>query len=255
MRKKLLIIQKGVLISMISKQLYTLQIKTKQNFAENLAHLRDLILQCQKGSIILAPEVSLTNFCYQRMSEAAEFAKEATSVLLELSYEKTIAITFIEQYRKKFYNNLKVFHKGELLHKQSKHKLFPLGNEHLHFKAGSLEEIIPFEIDRIKCGAINCFELRFIELWQKVKGCDLIFVPAQWGKERKEHFETLCKALAITTQSFVIASDGANDSIAKGSAIISPFGSVTKDDSKEIIGLKVNFNEVQQVRKFIDIGL
>ncbi|CAM2860627.1 carbon-nitrogen hydrolase family protein [Helicobacter burdigaliensis] len=240
---------------MISKQLYTLQVKTKQNFEENLNHLRELIINCEEDSIILAPEVCLTNFCYQRMEEASEFAKSATEILLHLSSSKTIILTMIEKYKGGYYNNLKVFHKGELLHKQSKNKLFPLGNEHLHFEAGGFDEISPFSIDGLRCGAINCFELRFIEIWQRLKGCDLLFVPAQWGKERKDHFEALIKALAITTQSFVVASDGANDAIAKGSAIVTPFGYVNLDDSKEIITLKANFGDVAKVRKFIDIGL
>lgn len=240
---------------MISKQLYALQVKTGQNFEENLTHLKNLILDCESDSIILAPEVCLTNFCYQRMDEASEFAKIATETLLRLSSDRTIAITMIEKYRDGFYNNLKVFHKGELLHKQSKHKLFPLGNEHLHFQSGDIAEIAPFKIDDLTCGAINCFELRFIELWERVKGCDLIFVPAQWGKERKDNFETLCKALAITTQSFVLASSGANDTCAKGSGIISPFGLVLTDDSKEVIAMRADFNAVSQVRKYINIGL
>ncbi len=240
---------------MISKPLYTLQLKTKQNFEDNLTHLKNLILDCESDSIILATEVCLTNFCYQRMDEAAEFAKVATESLLRLCSDRVIVITMIEKYRNGFYNNLKVFYKGELLHKQSKHKLFPLGNEHLHFQSGDIAEIAPFEIDGIVCGAINCFELRFIELWQLLKGCDLIFVPAQWGKERKDNFETLSKALAITTQSFVMASSGANDTCAKGSAIISPFGYATKDDEQEVISLRANFNEITQARKFIDIGL
>ncbi|WP_034290431.1 carbon-nitrogen hydrolase family protein [Helicobacter sp. MIT 11-5569] len=240
---------------MISKQLYSLQIKTKQNFEENLTHLKNLILNCKSDSIILAPEVCLTNFCYQRMDEAAEFAKVATESLLCLSNDRTIILTMIEKYRDGFYNNLKVFHKGELLHKQSKHKLFPLGNEHLHFQSGDIGEIAPFKIDGLTCGAINCFELRFIELWQRVKGCDLIFVPAQWGKERKDNFETLTKALAITTQSFVLASGGANDTCAKGSGIISPFGDATTNDNEEIIGMLADFNAITQVRKYINIGL
>lgn len=240
---------------MISKQLYALQFKTKQNFEDNLTHLKNLILNCESNSIILAPEVCLTNFCYQQMEEASAFAKEATQTLLSLSSERTIILTMIEKYHNAFYNNLKVFHNGELLHKQSKHKLFPLGNEHLHFTSGDIAEIAPFKIDGLICGALNCFELRFIELWQRLKGCDLIFIPAQWGKERKDNFETLTKALAITTQSFVIASSGANDNCAKGSAIITPFGAANKDDTLECIGFKADFNAIAQVRKFIDIGL
>ncbi len=240
---------------MISKRLYSLQFKTKQNVEENLATRKNLISKCREDSIILAPEVSLTHFSYQRMDEAAEFAKEATEELLALSREKTIIVTMIEKNKIDYFNNLKVFHRGELLHKQSKSRLFPLGDEHNHFKAGSEEEIVPFEIDGIKCGAINCFELRFTEIWSRLKGCELLFVPAQWGKERKDHFETLTKALAIANQAFVIASDGANDSMAKGSAIISPFGIVTKDDEKEIIFLDADLTEIKKVRRYINVGL
>lgn len=240
---------------MISKQLYALQVRTKQSFAENLNHIRELIINCDSDSIILLPEVCLTNFAYQRMEETSEFSKVATQALIDLSQEKTIITTMIEKYKDGFYNNLKVFHNMQLLHKQSKNKLFPLGDEHLHFKAGNIDEISPFNIDGLKCGAINCFELRFIEIWERLKGCDLLLVPAQWSKERKDNFETLTKALAITTQSFVIASNGANDNIAKGSGIITPLGYATRDDTKEIIGLKANFSEVAKARKFINIGL
>lgn len=240
---------------MISKRLYTLQFKTKQNFEENLLTLKNLIAKCREDSIILAPEVCLTNFAYQRMEEAAEFAKEATEELLALSREKTIILTMIEKHKNGFFNNLKVFHRGEMLHKQSKSRLFPLGDEHIHFTAGKEEEILPFEIDGIQCGAINCFELRFTELWNRVRGCEIIFVPAQWGRERKDHFETLTKALAISSQAFVVASDGANDSMAKGSAIISPFGIVEQDDEKEIIFLDADLTEIKEVRRYINVGL
>jgi len=240
---------------MTSKRLYALQIKTKIDFKENLKHLRSSIAKCKEDSIILAPEVSLTNFCYQRMDEAASFANIATEALLELSKDRTIVTTMIEKNKIDYFNNLKVFHKGEVVHKQSKTKLFPLGDEHQHFKAGSENEVVLFDLDGLKCGAINCFELRFPELWNRLKGADLIFVPAQWGKERKEHFETLIKALAIVNQCFVLASDGANDNMAKGSAIIAPFGTVIKDDKKEIIFHDADLTEIKKVRRYINVGL
>ena len=43
--------------------------------------------------------------------------------------------------------------------------------------------------------------------------------------------------------------------MAKGSAIISPFGNVNKDDEKEIIIEKVDLKEIKKVRKYINIGL
>ncbi|NCB10280.1 MAG: carbon-nitrogen hydrolase family protein, partial [Erysipelotrichia bacterium] len=87
------------------------------------------------------------------------------------------------------------------------------------------------------------------------KGADIILNPAMWGIKRKEHYETISKALALVNQSFVIASNSANDNMAKGSAIISPFGNVTKDDSKEKIEVLFDKDEIKKVRTYIDIGL
>ncbi|PAF41417.1 carbon-nitrogen hydrolase family protein [Helicobacter sp. 11S02596-1] len=240
---------------MTSKRLYALQIKTKQDFNANLTLVGDLIGKCGEGAIVLTPEVVFSGFAYQRMEEASEFSKKATEYLLKISSDKSIVTTMIEKNGNYFYNNLKVFHKGEVIHKQSKHKLFLLGEEHLHFQPGDIEEITPFFIDGMACGALNCFELRFADLWGRIRGAEIIFVPAQWGKARKDHYETLTKALAITNQAFVIASDSANDQMAKGSAIITPYGAVYRDDNREVVAQEVNLNEVNQMRKYIYIGL
>lgn len=240
---------------MIFKDIYTLQIKTKQKFEENLARVLKAIQESEEGAILLTPELVFSGFCYQKMEEANEFSKYATEQLLKASTKHTIITTMIEKKRHKFYNNLKVFSRGELVHKQAKYELFLLGDEHLHFAPGSINEIIPFRIDSINCGALVCFELRFIELWSRLKGVDIIFIPAQWGKARKDHFETLCKALAIANESFVVASGSASLNMAKSSAIISPYGRVYKDDSLEVIHAKIDLAEVEKMRKYINIGL
>ena len=43
--------------------------------------------------------------------------------------------------------------------------------------------------------------------------------------------------------------------MAKGSAIISPFGNIIKDDSKEILKVVFDRDEIKKTRKYIDIGL
>ncbi|MGI0407317.1 carbon-nitrogen hydrolase family protein [Helicobacter himalayensis] len=240
---------------MISKKLYSLQVKIGLDFEANLKKVCALLEQCQEDSIVCTPEVVFSGFAYQKMAEAVEFSKIATESLLEFSKSRTIITTMIEQKRNQYFNNLKVFHKGEVIHSQAKHKLFMLGEEHLHFGAGRLEDIVPFYIDSLKCAAINCFELRFIDLWKRAQGADIIFVPAIWGKARKEQFESLCKALAIINQAFVVASDGANDTMAKGSAIITPYGVVYKNDKKEIISAQVDLSEITKMRKYIQTDL
>lgn len=240
---------------MISKKLYSLQVKIGLDFEANLKKVCALLEQCQEDSIICTPEVVFSGFAYQKMTEAVEFSKIATESLLELSKSRTIITTMIEQKRNQYFNNLKVFHKGEVIHSQAKHKLFMLGEEHLHFSAGKMEDIVPFYVDSLKCAAINCFELRFIDLWKRAQGADIIFVPAIWGKARKDQFESLCKALAIINQAFVVASDGANDTMAKGSAIITPYGVVYKNDKKEIISAQVDLSEITKMRKYIQTDL
>lgn len=235
--------------------LIALQIKTSPNFEDNLIYLKNLIHSCEENSLILAPELALSGFCYERMQEASDFSIKAIEQLKQLSSNKIIALTFITKENEKFFNTLYIFHKQEIVHTQSKVQLFPLGNELEYFSPGEEEDIKIIEINGIKIATLICFELRFPRLWQKVKGADIILNPAMWGLKRKDHYETISKSLALINQCFVIASNCADENMAKGSAIISSFGNVIKDDSKEIIKTVFDSNEIQKTRKYIDIGL
>lgn len=236
-------------------KLIALQIKTTSNFQENLTNLKELIISCEENSIILAPELALSEFSYDRMEEASEFSLKAIEQIKALSNHKIIALTFIMKKEDKFYNTLYIFHNLQIIHSQSKAKLFPLGNELEYFSAGDEKDIKIIEINGIKIATLICFELRFPQLWEKVKGADIILNPAMWGLKRKDHYESISKALALVNQCFVIACNSANDNMAKGSAIISPFGNVIRDDNKEIIQTKFDKDEIKKVRTYINIGL
>lgn len=236
-------------------KLIALQIKTSDNFQENLDHLKELIISCDDDSIILAPEIALTGFCYDRMEEASIFNETAIEKIKALAINKTIALTFITKKDGKYFNTLHLFHKQESIHSQSKMQLFPLGNELEHFSAGDEEDIQIIEINGIKIATLICFELRFPRLWEKIKGADIILNPAMWGVKRKDHYETISKSLALVNQAFVIAANSRDANMAKGSAIISPFGNVTKDDEAEVITEEIDLDEIKKVRKYINIGL
>jgi omega-amidase len=235
--------------------LIALQIKTSPNFEDNLIYLKNLINSCEEDSLILAPELALSGFCYERMQEASDFSIKAIEQLKLLSSNKIIALTFITKKDEKFFNTLYIFHKQKIVHTQSKVQLFPLGNELEYFSAGDEKDIKIIEINGIKIATLICFELRFPRLWEKVKGADIILNPAMWGLKRKDHYETISKSLALVNQCFVIACNCADENMAKGSAIISSFGNIIKDDSKEIIKTVFDPIEIEKTRKYIDIGL
>ena len=235
--------------------LIALQIKTSLNFEENLIHLEELINSCEEDSLILAPELALSGFSYDRMIEASNFSLKAIEHIKALSLNKIIALTFITKKDDNFFNTLHIFHNKQIVHTQSKMQLFPLGNELEHFSAGNENDIKIIEINGIRIATLICFELRFPRLWEKVKGADIILNPAMWGLKRKDHYESISKTLALVNQCFVIACNSADDNMAKGSAIISPFGNVIKDDLSEIIRTKFDLDEIKKTRKYIDIGL
>ncbi|WP_323595646.1 carbon-nitrogen hydrolase family protein [Aliarcobacter butzleri] len=235
--------------------LIALQVKTTNDFQKNLEELKNLINSCEENSIILAPELTLSGFSYDRMDEASIFSIKAIEEIKELSTNKIIALTFITKKDENFYNTLNIFHNQKIIHTQSKFKLFPLGDELTHFKPGNLEDIKIININGLKIATLICFELRFPELWLKVKGADIILNPAMWGIKRKDHYESISKALALVNQCFVIASNSADDNMAKGSAIITPFGNIIKNDQENIIKATFDKQELIKTRKYIDIGL
>lgn len=235
--------------------LIALQLKTTKDFEKNLQKLIKQIEKTPNNALILAPELYLTGYAYDRMDDAVAISLKAIEILKELSKNKTIALTLTTKKKKSYFNTLHIFHKGKVIHTQSKAKLFVLNDERVHFEAGDEKDIKIVEIDGVKVATLICFELRFIDLWKKIQGADVILVPAMWGLLRKQNFEILTRALAVANQCFVIASDSANKEMAKSSAIISPFGDVTKDDEKKLILCDANFKEIKKMRRYLNIGI
>lgn len=226
-----------------------------RSFEENFATLQALLEQTPENCIALAPELCLSAYSYDKMKEAAEFSAAILPTLAKLSTCKTVGLTLIEKTETGYVNNFKLFHHGALIFSRAKATLFPLGEEEHYFQAGKAEEIGIIDVDGIKIAVLICFELRFPKLWEQIKGADLILVPAYWGTLRKKHFEILTTALAIANQAYVLCANGADESMAKGSSIITPFGDVTSDDSATVILHSFDTNEIKKMRRYLDIGL
>lgn len=125
------------------------------------------------------------------------------------------------------------------------------------FQAGMQPEIVLCDDKRL--GLSICYDLRFPELYQcyQQAGCDLITVPSAFTfATGKKHWETLLKARAIETQSFVLAANqvGIHEdgrSTWGHSMIISPDGEILAEVKGEEPGVAIaelDFNQIQQCR-------
>jgi predicted amidohydrolase len=221
----------------------------------NLTALLHLLSQAKPDSFTLAPELCLTGYSYERMKEAAAFSEKALKRLQDATADKSLGLTCIVCTPTGFVNRFFWLSNGRICYTQDKAKLFPLGNEPAHFEAGEETAIVPFTCKDVRLGVLVCFELRFPFLWEQLKGVDIILVPALWGKGRKGHFETLCEALAIANQCYVIASNSTDTTMAGGSAIIDPFGVTLRDDNAPLLTCNALPKTLSAMRRYITIGL
>jgi len=243
------------LLKNIKRELNVLQFRTETDFDLNLEKLISLIKSSSNDALVVAPEVCLTGFAYERFEEAAEFSAIAMKAIFEVLDKRVVILTMIEKIGNHFFNVAKVFSDGKIIHEQKKVHLFVIGDERKYFTQGDEGDISIFEVDGIKVGILICFELRFKNLWQKLEGCDLICVPAMWGKPRAMQFEVLTNALAVMNQCFVAASDSSNNDMARRSSIVNPFGEVSIDDDLESISGEYSSESIKKMRRYVNVGL
>ncbi len=232
-------------------EVVALQLPTYKRYQENLDTLVAQLHAHQGNEIILAPEVFLTGFDYEHMTTAAKFSANALKTLKKEVNEQVLVLTLILENGDDFVNQAVVIHKHKIVYQQNKVKLFKLADEDLYFSAGKKKSIQPFEIEGVKYALLICFELRFKTLWQQVEGVDVVLVPSRWGRPRKTHLEVLSRALAVMNQSYVVVSNSSDEDMASSSAIISPTGDVTMDDTLEAVEGQIDFREIKKMRRYI----
>ena len=227
----------------------------EDSYEQNLSKLVSGIKKAKEGSIILSPELCLTNFSFDDIQSATEFGSRAIEEILKLSVNKLISFSLTTKRDKNYYNTAVICYNGKIVYQRDKYKLFKFGDEHKHFGEGSLEDVKIVEIDGVRFAILICFEIRFTKLWEKIRGADVILVPALWGSLRKEQLEIISNSLAVINQAYVIVSNSKNSDMASSSAIISPFGEQIRDDSKDFLQMDFKKSEIKKMRRYMDVGI
>ena len=241
---------------MTISNLYSLLFETTPNYEKNLHTLVELIKECDEHSFLVAGEVCLTGYDYDRFDAMLRFAPVAKEALVAASKNKTIILTMCERDEAGDAKNFAyVFSNGEIVRKQPKAKLFKFGDEHKYLAAGEESDIAIFEIEGVKIGILICFELRFKTLWQQLEGADIIAVPSWWGRLRTNNYVTLTNALAVMNQCYVVCSDNLHEECNAKSGIITPFGDELRNGSEAITALAYDPKEIKKMRRYMDVGI
>jgi len=228
-----------------------LQLPNHPVYQKNLDMLLAYVEQCKTEKLIVAPEVCLTDYDYAHIDEAVAFSQKALEILLAKISDQILVLTLLSKHGEHYTNDAVVLHNHQIIHRQSKHKLFLLGEEDKYLQAGKAEDIRLFEIEGVKYGLMICFEVRFKQLWAQLEGADVILLPSQWGIPRKRHLEILPQALAIMNQCYVIVANSAKETMASSSAIYSPNGGVVMDDMQEMIRGEIDFPLIKKMRRYL----
>ncbi len=207
-----------------------------------------------RADLVILPEVFNTGF-YTHNYANVEPLEEELELVLKLSASKDILIIagVAEKDGEDLYNSAVIIHRGEIIGKYRKTHLFPLTNEKKHFKPGNKLEV--FDTPLGKIGILICYELRFPELFRKLikMGAELIAIPAEFPKERIEHWRVLLQARAIDNQVFVAGVNCVEGDLDYGghSMLVDPMGTVLIEggDYQEVMMSDVRLKELYEVRE------
>ena len=204
---------------------------------DNYAHAEKLVRQAANNAdVVVLPEMWNTGFFPKGdLSAFSDQAGKQTRWLMK-KLAKELSVNIVAgsvaiQIEKRFLNRSYIFDRegNEVAYYDKIHLFSPMG-ENAVFSPG--HHIVYFELDKIKCGIIICYDLRFPELVRSLslKGIDILFVVSQWPKARILQADILTQARAIENQIFLAYANScsvAGDTVYGGhSALIDPSGTI-----------------------------
>lgn len=160
--------------------------------------------------VIIFPEMSFTG-CSINLAKVGEDEKDSLtlSTMKEQAVKYDIAIAFGwaalgKQPGAKGTNRFTLLDReGNVVADYAKMHPFTYGHENEAYEKGTEIVSVPFLGRTVSL--FICYDLRFPEIFQiAARKSDVIFVIANWPALRSKHWETLLRARAIETQSYVV---------------------------------------------------
>jgi len=192
----------------------------------------------------LPPDTSIACFGELAVSGCLYYGGEGVKVgnVLEnlKSVDPAVMIGLPRREESTLFNSY-LYHEDGKYQIYDKINLFEPMNETKVYKPG--EKLVLFDSKFGKLGAVICFDLRFPELFSKLKemGADYIFVPAAWPRVRVETWRELLVQRAIDNNVHVIGINSVGDDgtfeFGGSSMVVAPDGTVLAqaDETSETV--------------------
>lgn len=209
--------------------------------------------------LFLLPEMSFTGFS-MNTDVTKENGCETINKISDYAKRYHIAIGFgwVKDCGEKSENHYTVVDKeGNIISDYAKIHPFSFSGEDQKFRGG--EKIIAFELGGVIFSTFICYDLRFPEVFQVAsRMSNVILVPANWPKKRREHWKCLLQARAIENQVYIMAVNCVGNiggiDYSGDSCVINPNGEILAELSEQNNVLEYELtDDVEKFRKAFQI--
>ncbi len=221
----------------------------------------------RKPDVILLPELWNTGFAPGEIDSklADEDGARTKTLCGALAKEygvNIVAGSVLTRKNGALYNTAYVFDRtGNCIAEYDKTHLFSPSGEDEVYAAG--DKVVTFTLDGITCGVLICYDLRFPELSRvmALSGAKVLFIPAEWPKQRTRQMLALLRARAIENQLFAVLCNGSGNAFGTkfggNSAIVDPLGNVLALAGRQerTISAMLDFEAQERIRKELPVFL
>lgn len=252
----------GLIITLVQTRL------TWEDPEANIAHFSNLLSSFDEPTdLIILPEMFNTGFTMAAADNAETMGGMTMRWMAAMAKEKDSVVcgSLIVEEDGQYYNRfLWMQADGKFEHYDKKH-LFRMGDEHIHFSAGSKKLIT--EVKGWKVMPLICYDLRF-PVWSKNSfyneeyAYDLLIYVANWPAVRIEAWTSLLKGRAVENLAYAvglnrIGTDGRGYEYSGGSLVAGPAGTPVSEvgiGNERILSVKLDGSELLNTRKRLGAG-
>lgn len=159
--------------------------------------------------LAVLPEMWSAGYDYRGLATHAAASPGVLERVARLSAERNLVVvgSLPEAADGKIYNTVTAIDCGRIVGSYRKLHMFSTMGEDRFLSPGDRTLVAATSVGQL--GIAICYDLRFPELFRKMalEGAEILCLPAEWPKPRREPWITLLRARAMENQLFVVAAN------------------------------------------------